>query len=197
MRLDTGGPGELGVSTDYGVVFLGRGRKSGPVEFTSWFGDGPSFETGIVEPLGDGLFTTRAEIEIPRVPIHWSEPRAGTRVLVRGRRPSGSGTGAAPFAFEAEVASDPRIEGLVLRSSGSLRALGEGEAGAGVYLEQEDGGLALLGLVTGRVVLSGPTGEREYFTVAGPRELWRLASHARDLDRPRWPAAREDVLPGS
>jgi hypothetical protein len=195
VRLHTGGPdgpGELGVSTEHGVVFLGRGQTSGPVEFTTWFGDGPSLETGEIEALGGGLYATRSEVRIPSVPIRWREPAPGTRVLVRGRRPSSE-----RFSFEAVVASDPRVDGLCLRSSGSLRGLGDGQAGAGVYLEDERGNLALVGLVTGVLELSGTGGARELVTVAGPRELWRLASQGRELDRPEWPAPREDVLPGS
>ena len=33
------GGGELGVSTDYGIVFLGRSAQSGLVEFLAWFGE--------------------------------------------------------------------------------------------------------------------------------------------------------------
>ncbi len=188
VRLHTGASGELGVSTEYGVVFLGRGAGSGAVEFTAWFDDGPSFETGVIEPLGGGLFTTQAEIALPIVPITWSEPQAGAKVFVRGRR------GSAPFVFEAEIAHDPSVEGLLLRPSSDLRGLSDGEAGAGVYVEGEHGPL-LLGLVSGKLTLGTAEGEREYFAVAGPRDLWRLSVHRRDLDRPRRRALREDVLP--
>ncbi len=188
VRLHTGASGELGVSTEYGVVFLGRGASSGMVEFTAWFADGPSHEEGVIEPLGGGLFTTRAEIALPIVPLMWSEPRAGTKVFVRGRR------GSSPFVFEAEIAHDPRIEGLMLRPSSDLRGLSDGEAGAGVYVEGEHGPL-LLGLVSGKLTLGTAEGEREYFAVAGPRDLWRLSTHRRDVDRPKRRALREDVLP--
>ena len=47
------GEGELGVSTPYGVVFLGLGARSGEVEFDVWFSDGPGTEIGIIEPLGE------------------------------------------------------------------------------------------------------------------------------------------------
>ena len=51
VQMHTPGSGELGVSTRYGVVFLGQGARSGEVGYTSWFDDGPSYEEGIVEPL--------------------------------------------------------------------------------------------------------------------------------------------------
>ncbi|HUR26832.1 MAG TPA: hypothetical protein VM509_01490, partial [Planctomycetota bacterium] len=60
---------ELGVATSDGVVFLGRTARSGEVLITAWFGDGPSPENAVVEPLGGGLFTTETEIRLPSVPI--------------------------------------------------------------------------------------------------------------------------------
>jgi hypothetical protein len=192
VRLHTGGTGELGVSTTYGVVFLGRGQQSGRVEFTTWFGDGPNLESGEIESLDAVLFATHSEVRIPTVPIRWSTPAPGTRVLVRGRRPS-----SAPFSFEAVVADDPRVESLCLRSSSDVERLSAREIGAGVYVEDRSGRLALVGLVTGELELAGPDGARRLVTAAGPRELARLASHARELPRPAWPAPREDVLPGS
>src|SRR5882672_8362772 len=30
---------ELGVATDYGLVFLGRTARSGPIDVTAWYGD--------------------------------------------------------------------------------------------------------------------------------------------------------------
>jgi len=53
---------ELGVSTDYGVIFLGRTAQSGSVEITAWFGDGPSIESSVIEPIGGGLYTAETEI---------------------------------------------------------------------------------------------------------------------------------------
>jgi hypothetical protein len=185
--LHTAGRGELGVSTDYGVVFLGRGAKSGEVEFTVWFGDGPSFETGIVEPIGGDLYLTRSEILLPTVPLDFAIPGHGAPVVVRGRDAQGT------WEVAARVAVDDRVEGMLLAWSEALDALSAEHTGAGVYVETDEGE-QLVGLLSGKLELVVEDGERSFFTVAGPRTLWRLVTHARDLDRPRRRSHRGDVL---
>ena len=71
---------ELAVSTDHGIVFLGRTARSGRVEITAWFGDGPSIEASVVEPLGGGLYTAVTEIRLPSVPLSFVTPRPGQEV---------------------------------------------------------------------------------------------------------------------
>ncbi len=183
------GPGgdELGVSTDYGVVFLGRGAKSGMVEFTAWFGDGPSREQGAVEAISDQLCVTEAEIEIPSVAIAFVEPAAGTRVLVRGRR------NGALWERWTTVASDPSVEGLLLAPTSELSRLQPEEVGAGVFWFDENGLANLLGLISGSVRLEGEGGARTYVAALGPRELWRLVVQRRNSDRPRRWVYREDI----
>jgi len=191
VRLHTSPGGELGVSTEYGVVFLGQGKRSGEVEFTAWFGDGPSLETGIVEPLGGGLFLTRSEIRIPTVGVSFVEPRPGERVSVSGREGRDG-----RYRFSAVVTADERVEGMLLRANGDLRELGPEQVGAGVYVER-DGRRLLVGLLSGRLRLpeAGGAPAGDFYTVVGPRELWRLIAYPRDLERHRLRAHRGDVLP--
>jgi len=175
---------ELAVSTDYGVVFLGRSARSGRVEFSTWFGDGPSLEEGVVQPVGGGLFATESEITIPTVPLAFSEPKAGTVVLVRGRRAG------QPFEFEAALASDPRVKGVLLVPNAGLAALTDAELGTGVFLAEEDRPLRLLGLISGKLELDG----QSYVTAVGPEDLWRLVVYRRNTDHPRRWVYREDLL---
>ena len=191
LRTEAGG--ELGVSTSYGVVFLGRGARSGEVEFEVHFVDGPSFERGIVEPLGDGLYVTRAEIQLPTVPLAFDVPAPGTRVLVRGRWP-GATTENALYELELEVAADERVDGLLLDPGSELTEFGAVPMGAGVFVEEE-GQRRLVGLVTGELSLAIGSSTREYLTVAGPDRLGLLVSHGRDNDRLRRRVYRRDVLP--
>jgi hypothetical protein len=178
------GAGELGVSTEYGVVFLGHTARSGRVEFSAWFGDGPSREEGVVEPIGGGLYATRSEIQLPTVPITFQTPPHGALVRVRGRRAG------EPFEFEARVAVDERAEGLLLEPSADLDRLTDAELGAGVFVAEPGRPARLLGLVSGRVTLPG--GGR-YVTVVGPRDLWRLVAHRRNTERPRRWVYRDDI----
>jgi carbohydrate-binding DOMON domain-containing protein len=189
IEIRTPGGSELGVSTDYGVVFLGRTAQGGRADITAWFGDGPNIESGVIEPIGGGLFTAETEIRLPPVSISFEDPRPGSRVLVIGRTSSG------PWERETEVVTDPRVDGLLLPVVRELDGASD-QIGAGVYVYPDDEveKKKLVGLVSGRLSLSGPNGRREYLTVIGPRDLWRLVTHRRDAEQRRKWVYREDVM---
>jgi hypothetical protein len=180
---------ELGVSTDYGIVFLGRTAQSGPIEVTAHFGDGPDIESSVIEPIGGGLYTAETEIRLPQVPMTFDDPQPGAKVLVIGRTTHGD------WERELRVVSDPRVLGILLPVPSELEDAPD-QIGAGVYVVPEIGVEAklLLGLVAGRITLLGKDGEKSYLTVVGPQELWRLVVHRRDLlQRRRW-VYRPDIL---
>lgn len=179
---------ELGVSTDYGVVFLGRSTSAGDLDVTAWFGDGPSIETSAVEPVGGGLYTAEIEIRLPTVPITFTPPTSGTSVLIKGRRAWED------WETTARVRTDPRVEGLLLSVPRALRRAGPDQVGAGVYLEGPRKSLTLVGLVSGRLRLVTEEGEREYLTVVGPETLWRLVAHRRTAPTKHKWVYREDIL---
>jgi hypothetical protein len=201
VEIRAGGELEQGISTEYGVVFLGRTAQSGPIEITAYFGDGASVERGVAEPLGGGLFTTTTEIRLPSVPLAFEVPAGGSQVLVAGRRDG------AAWETTAEVASDPRVTGLILRWNDELSEIGADLAGAGVYRLVEKDALRragyyladrpeerrLIGLVAGQLELEGADGVRRFVAVIGPDELWRLVAHRREMDRPPPWTYREDV----
>jgi len=183
------GATELGVSTDYGLVFLGRTVRSGSVEITAWFGDGPSIESSVVEPLGGGLFTAEPEIRIPHVPLSFETPKPGDNLLLIGRR------GAEQWSREVKVRRDDAVEGLIVEVAPELFEK-EGQIGAGLYVagpgEHE---LHLVGLVAGQVEITGADGSvRRYLTALGPDQLWRLVTYKRDFPRKRKFVYRPDVM---
>lgn len=179
---------ELGVSTDYGTVFLGRFTQGGEIDVTAWFGDGPSLETSVVEPLGAGLFTAETEIRLPAVRMSFDKPAQGTTVTVRGRR------GNDPWSIETSVRTDERVEGILLRPTGRLNGNPD-QIGAGVFMGEELEDYRLLGLVSGRISLVGADGSTvEYVTVVGPTDLWRIVAHRRDLQRKAHWVYRDDIL---
>lgn len=185
IRTDAGS--ELGVSTDYGVVFLGSLAQTGSVDLVAWFGDGPSFEIGVVEAVGSGIYLTDTEIRLPTVGLAFEVPSPGSKVLVRGRR------GTEAWEEEAEITTDPRVEGVLLKAQGRLAEIGESQVGAGVYVGPP-GSSALLGLVSGRLRLRGQEGWRDYVTVVGPESLWRLVTYRRNFARQRRWVYRDDIL---
>lgn len=188
----TEGGTELGVSTEYGVVFTGATAERGEVEITSWFGDGPSIERSIIEPVGDELFTAEVDIELPSVTIDFTEPRDGERLEVRGRRlqPSGVYT---KWSVTARVRTDPRVLGLLLEIPSGFPDDPD-QVGAGVFRVVSEHERELVGLVLGKVRLQEGSRTRRYLAVAGPNDLWRLAAHRRDLLRPDPKVYREDIL---
>jgi hypothetical protein len=187
--IQTGGGTELGVSTDYGVVFLGHSASSGSVEVTAWFGDGPSIEPSVIEPIGGGLYTAETEIRLPSVPMTFLTPKPGDVVLVSGRH------GSTTWEEALEVRSDPRVWGILLKVVGELRDHPD-QVGAGVFVvpNGDKNRKQLVGLVSGILRLETDEGTREYLTVVGPEDLWRLVTHRRDrLRRKPW-VYREDIL---
>ena len=81
LVMQTSGGSELGVSTDYGIVFLGRTARSGPVQVIAWFGDGPNIEKTVIEPVGGGVYTAETEIRLPHVEMSFEDPLPGTKLL--------------------------------------------------------------------------------------------------------------------
>lgn len=188
LVLATSGGTELGVSTDYGIVFLGRTAKAGPIEVTAFFGDGPNIEKSVIEPVGGGLYTAETEIRLPTTELAFEDPSPGTTLYVSGHDASGGWT------EPVVVAEDARVLGIVTSVPARLRGATT-QIGAGVYLAPEGEAHArrLIGLVSGRVVLGTGAAAREYLTVVGPTDLWRLVAHRREEPAPKRWIYREDV----
>jgi hypothetical protein len=189
VQVRTQGGTELGVTTDYGVVFLGRTARSGPVEITAWFGDGPSVEPSLVEPISPDLCTADVEIELPAVPLLFVDPGPGEFVAVQGRTESG------PWREVTTIASDPRVYGLILEMPEALRGRDD-QIGAAVfrYIAEDRERLQLYGLVSGSIVIETDEGPKEYATVVGPEQLWRLVTLPRHFPRRKPQVYRDDIL---
>jgi hypothetical protein len=189
LEIRTPGGNELGVATDYGVLFLGRTARSGEVSVIAWYGDGPSLEISVIEPLGEGLYTAETQIRLPAVPITFTTPRPGAVVHVLGRR------GAEDWEAEAVVQSDPRVEGILLSIPSELEHSPD-QVGAGVFVDDpETGKRRLVAMVSGTLELADENGTAvRYLTAVGPEQIWRLVTRRQDLlQRRRW-IYREDVL---
>lgn len=189
VQIDTPGGSELGVTTDYGIVFLGRTARAGDIEVTAWFGDGPSIEPSTIEPVGGDIYTAETEILLPAVPLLFIEPEPGNYVAVIGRNHEGA------WREIMQLRSDPRVLGLLLDVPEQLDGQNS-QIGAGVfrYINEDPERLQLLGLVSGKVTLETDEGLKEYVTIVGPQELWRLVTHRRHYPRRRPMVYREDVL---
>ncbi len=179
---------ELGVATDYGIVFLGRGQQSGNVQFDVWFGKDANREIGVVESVGGDLYATEAEIRIPRVPVTFVVPPVDTEVLILSRATDGRRRN------KAVICSHPSVTGLLLRMTPGSPTFEPTQIGAGVYVERR-GRPYFLGLVSGCVSLQGADGSlEEYIAVVGPTETWRVVTHGRNRSREQHWVYREDIL---
>lgn len=189
VQIMTTGGTELGVTTDYGIVFLGRTAQAGEIEVTAWFGDGPSIEDSTIEPIEGGLFTAETEILLPQVPLLFIDPGPGADVVVMGRTEEGA------WRSVVKLESDPRVFGTLIELPEEMRGRDD-QIGAGVFrfINEDPNKLQLLGLISGRLRLQTADGIKEYGTVAGPQVLWRLVTLRRHFPRRRPLVYRDDVL---
>jgi hypothetical protein len=168
------------------VVFLGRTAHSGEVDMTVWFGDGPSIEASIIEPLGDGLYLAQGEILMPKAEVAFVQPGPGDYVFARGRR------GSEVWEIELFPIDDPRMGGLVFRSADPLPTTPD-QAGAGVFWRDPDTDQNfLIGLVSGTVQLG--EGGPKYVAAIGGEGLWRLVAHRQDSSEEGRFVYRDDIL---
>jgi hypothetical protein len=94
-----------------------------------------------------------------------------------------------------EVASDPRVYGLLL-DPGSIE-LDADQIGAGVFWlpDGDIDSMRLVGLISGRLELRTTDGQvRRFLTVKGPEDLWKLVTYRRDDRREKPMVKREDIL---
>ena len=178
---------ELGVSTEFGVVFLGKTTDRGPVIVEAYFGDGPSMEQSVIEPVGGGLYTADMEIRLPHVPISFDIPSDGEVLEVMGRR------GWDRWAAITTCRTVEGVEGVLLEvPEGFLDSVDQ--TGAGVYRQTGEFTKDLVGLVSGKVSIQRDGENRQYLAVVGADTLWRLAAHRKDKLRRRPFVYREDIL---
>jgi hypothetical protein len=104
-------------------------------------------------------------------------------------------TSAGRWEEEVLVAEDKRVLGILTTVPERLRNAPD-QIGAGLYVKLDTEGTRkkLVGLVSGRIVLESGSTQREYLTIVGPTDLWRLVSHRREPpDTRRW-VYRDDIL---
>lgn len=189
LQIRTEHGSELGVSTDYGIVFLGRSASAGRAEITAWFGDGPSVEPVVIEPVGGGLYTAETEIRLPSVALSFDDPRPGEELIVAGRDADG------PWETRVHVRDEPRAFGILTDLPAQLAGRAD-QTGAGVFIPDpdDDSRRLLVGLVSGVVSFRTHDGARQYLAIVGPQDLWRLVTHRRELVKKRRWVYRDDIL---
>lgn len=150
--VETVGGVELGATTEYGVLTLGRTATEGPCRVHYLLGPTPLVDDGELEFTG-AVFT-RAEIDLKHqaVRVHDRAPSTDDELLVMW-----TPDGAAVHSVGVELATGDDIEGDVLLDPGD-----DLPAGAAV-LRRDREGTTFVGLIAGKATI----GERSYFVFAG------------------------------
>ncbi|HHI80613.1 MAG TPA: hypothetical protein ENK02_11615 [Planctomycetes bacterium] len=160
VRIQTTKGFEQGVSTEEGIIFLGRTAHKGPVKVSYLLGPSPLVEAGKIREGVGPLHFVDLEVSIPKAPISFRAPKPGeslSLILYDGH---------SPRVLSTRVARDPRIRGTALELPPGYRPK-PSDIGAGVFQPSPEGP-ALVGLLQGVARLGG----KSWLLVAG-RETWK------------------------
>lgn len=155
--VETTGGIELGATTEFGVLTLGRSAVEGPCRVHYFLGPTPLVEDGALEPAG-GLFT-RAEIDLKTQAVRALDhsPSQGAELLVMW-----TPDGTAVRSVAVRLAHDAGVEGDVLADPGV-----DLPPGATVLWRDVDDTLQFAGLVAGKATLEDAGSARHYYVFAG------------------------------
>ncbi|PIE23772.1 MAG: hypothetical protein CSA62_06610 [Planctomycetota bacterium] len=168
VRIQTTGGFEQGVSTDFGVLFLGRTAQKGPAKLLYWLGPSPLIEAGEIEVVGGPVHRIRTDVPIPSVPISFEPVAPEEQLVLMGME------GQLPWRLDVQLAKDEIVRGTALHYPAGLQ-LRPDSVGLGIFRETE-AGLALVGLVKAAAELDN--GKR-FLLFAGLSEMREAFAKAR------------------
>jgi len=162
--VETTGGIELGATTEFGVLTLGRSAATGPCRVNYFLGPTPMIEDGELKATGS-LFT-RAEIDLKTMALRaLDRSPAPERELLVMWTPDGVST----RSCAAQLASVPGVEGDVLADPGV-----ELPAGATIMQRNTEHELQFAGLIAGKVTLGSNAAARSYYVFAGVDRMREL-----------------------
>lgn len=155
--VETTGGIELGATTEFGVLTLGRSAQEGPCRVHYFLGPTPLIESGELAPTG-GVFT-RADIDLKtQLARALDRPLTSADQLRVMWTPDGQTT----RSVAVELADSPGVRGDVLRDPGEPLP-----TGATLLCRGEDGGWLFAGLVAGKAIGEGGPAAGTWFPFAG------------------------------
>ncbi len=172
--IETTGGVELGATTEFGILTLGRTATRGPCRVYYFLGPTPLVEDGTVVATEGPFCTAQIDLRTQSVRVLDHSP---TNEPLKAMWTS---DGAQVTTIDVQLARDEGVSGDVLADPGQ-----DIPAGAGVFAEVDEK-LRFVGLVSGRATVQGDNGVRAYYTFAGVdrvRELLAVPS--------RWPVDYE------
>ena len=153
---------ELGVTTEDGLLFLGRTASEGPAKALYFLGSAALIEAGDIHKLGGSIFELRLDVQLPTVPISFEPLQVGENLLMIGL------DGEDEWQFSVSPVKNDVIFGSVLTYPSGFERKPE-YVGAGVF-RSTSRGYVLVGLLKGAALFD--SGER-YLLLAGLTELKR------------------------
>lgn len=154
--VETTGGVELGATTEFGILTLGRTATDGPCRVHYFLGPTPMVEDGAV--VATQSVFARADIDLKTMAVRAFDhpPKAGDELIAMWT-PDGTAT----ERVAVQLAAEPGISGDVLQAPGR-----ELPPGAAVFVNTRDDGLLFLGLIAGRLT-DGDDTARQYYVFAG------------------------------
>lgn len=163
--VETTGGVELGATTEFGILTLGRTATAGPCRVRYFLGPTPMVEDGALQPTASVF--TRADIDLKTMAVRAIDrPPTDADELVVMWTPDGTRISTATV----QLAHAADAEGDLLQPPGVALP-----AGAAVLVQTRDDGLQFLGLIAGKAVVDGGgDGTREYYVYAGVDRIREL-----------------------
>lgn len=155
--VETTGGVELGATTEFGILTLGRTATGGPCRVRYFLGPTPMVEDGAL--VATGSVFTRAEIDLKTMAVRaFDHPPTDADELLVMWTPDGTTTQTATV----HLVHAQDAQGDLLQPPGR-----ELPAGAAVLVRTRDDGLQFLGLIAGKAIVEGGGEPREYYVFAG------------------------------
>lgn len=154
--IETTGGVELGATTEYGVLTLGRTATAGACRVHYFLGPTPMVDDGVLDTTASVF--TRADIDLKTQAI---------RMFDRSVNPTDellvmwTADGTSVQSVGVELARTDRIEGSVLMHPGVELPVGA------TVLRRDRYGLTFVGLIAGKATVDNDKGSRDYFVYAG------------------------------
>lgn len=153
--IETTGGVELGATTEYGILTLGRTAKTGPCRVHYFLGPTPMVEDGTIGGTGSAFWLAESDLRTQHLRVIDHGPTAADELLAMWT-PDGVNTQEVPV----KLAAEPGITGDVLADPGCVLP-----PGAAIFARDE-ADLRFVGLVSAVVTQAGGGGPR-YYTFAG------------------------------
>lgn len=159
--VETTGGVELGATTEFGVLTLGRTAVEGPCRVHYFLGPTPIIESGTLTQAGGGF--VRADIDLKT-----QSSRAVDRPLTADDELVAMWTpdGAEERSVAVSLARAPGVHGDVLTATDEPLP-----TGATVLRKADDGNLHFVGLVAGKATVDGGPAAGSYYVFAGGGRL--------------------------